>query len=327
LFFGNGPLKFTEYAGFTDLTVHFTDRFDVQLGGRESHIEQAAEQVFFEGPLVGGGTVLLPPVNDTANAFTYLLTPRWKISSDLMAYARIASGYRPAVTNNFNPDPLVPRASKPDKTQNYEIGVKGDALNHVLTFDASLYYINWKNIQIELVDPADNISYTTNGSSAKSEGAELSVELRPLAGLTIAGWASYDDAVLTESMPPGSAVYGPSGSRLPYGSRFSGNLSLNQTFPLVGDITGFGGAQLSYVGDRLGTFVPLSPNAPRADYPAYTKVDLRAGVTSKAWSVNLYANNVANRRGLLGGGAGTIPPFSYYYIQPRTVGLSLVKTF
>ncbi len=33
-------VTYREYAGFTDFTVHFTDRFDVQLGGRSSWIEQ-----------------------------------------------------------------------------------------------------------------------------------------------------------------------------------------------------------------------------------------------------------------------------------------------
>lgn len=322
------PNKYTEYAGFTDLTVHFTDRFDVQIGGRESHIEQVAEPFT---ATIFGSTFEYPKGDDTATAFTYLVTPQMKISPDLMAYVRIASGYRPGASNNYNFDPLVPRAATPDKTRNYEIGIKGDVLDHVLTFDASLYYIDWQNIQIVLSDtnegPNKGAVYTTNGSAAKSEGVELSVEIRPLIGMTMAGWVAYDNAVLTKDMPPDSTVSASSGSRLPYGSRLSGNLSLDQTFPLVRGVTGSAGAQMSYIGERLGTFIPFDPTTPRASYPAYVKVDLRASAMFGSWSTNLYVNNVGDRRGLLGGGAGAAPPYAYYQIQPRTVGLSLVKTF
>src|SRR5882724_2881956 len=94
------PSRYTEYATFTDLTVQITDRFDVQLGGREAHIEQTAEPVTEVGPLFGG-SVVLPAINFTANAFTYLVTPQFKVSSDLMVYARIASGYRAGVFNSY----------------------------------------------------------------------------------------------------------------------------------------------------------------------------------------------------------------------------------
>jgi iron complex outermembrane receptor protein len=320
------PSKFTEYAGFTDLTVHFTDRFDVQFGGRESFIDQDFETVNVGGPLFGGSAVY-PAIKYTPNAFTYLVTPRLKFSPDLMLYARVASGFRPGVSNSFNTDPLVPRAAAPDKTQNYEIGLKGNVLDHALSFDASLYYINWKSIQIALLDPRNELSYTANGSEAKSEGVELSVEATPLSGLTISAWATYDDAVLTEALPARSTVYAPDGTRLPYGTRFSGNFSANQTFRLVGEAAGFAGVQLSYLGNRLGTFVPFRPTAPRAYYPAYAKLDLRTGVEYHQWTVSLYVNNVCDRRGVLGGGVGTFPPFAYYYIQPRTIGLSLTRTF
>src|SRR5262249_47275023 len=38
-------VNYAEYAAFTDLTVHFTDRFDLQFGGRESHNTQTYREV------------------------------------------------------------------------------------------------------------------------------------------------------------------------------------------------------------------------------------------------------------------------------------------
>jgi iron complex outermembrane recepter protein len=330
---------YNEFAGFADLTVHFTDRFDVQLGGRESHEHIDDSEIVTSGPYIpkfyGQPSPLInPAIESTDNVFTYLATPRYRISPDLMVYARLASGYRPGGANA--PSPGSPSSFDPDKTQNYEVGIKGDFLDHKLSVDASFYRIDWKNIQLGLINPKTNYSYTGNGGEAKSEGVELSIEARPLTGLTIAGWVSYDDAVLTETFPLTSTAYGMTGDRLPFTSRYSANLSLNQDFPISGETTGFVGGALSYVGDRVGLFMscaaPTSTGAcpvppTRQDYPMYAKTDLHAGVRYDTWTVNLYANNVTDRRGLVGGGLSMDPSYAFLYITPRTIGLNAIKKF
>jgi outer membrane receptor protein involved in Fe transport len=213
----------------------------------------------------------------------------------------------------------------PDKTKNYEIGVKGDVLNHLLSYDASIYYIDWKDIQITLIDPVDSTGYGANGGGAKSEGVELSLEARPVTGLTISSWVTFDEAELTESLGADSTAYGPAGSRLPFGTRWSGNLSLKQDFPITGSLTGFAGGTVSYVGDRVGAF--LGDATPRQDYPGYVRADIRGGLNYGQWTGNLYVNNLADRRGVTGGGLGTTPVFAFDYIQPRTVGVSLIARF
>jgi iron complex outermembrane receptor protein len=316
-----GP--FEEYAAFTDLTYHVTDRFDIQIGGRDSEIRQTFNAQTETGLLFGDQVV--PGSQSTANAFTYLVTPRFRVSSDLMVYARLASGYRPGGSNGAAAvSQGAPSEFDPDKTQNYEIGVKADLLDHTLSIDTSLYYIQWKDIQIQLFTP-QNFTYSGNGSGAKSEGVELSVTSRPLTGLAISGWVTYDDAALTQAFV-NSPTYGVPGDRLPLSSRFSGNVSLQQDFalPVWSGATGFVGAQASYVGDRFGTFqdTPL-----RQHFPSYTKIDLRAGVKVDSWTANFYVNNVADSRGVLDGGIGYLNPSAFIYIQPRTAGLNLSRTF
>lgn len=324
----NWQVTFSEYAAFADLTYHATDRFDVQVGARESHIMETYNEsdVGPFVPLFDGvpSPLIRPEVDTNANAFTYLVTPRFRLSSDLMLYARLASGYRAGGPNAVYAGPGTPSHYNPDKTQSYEIGVKGDFLDRTLSVDASVYYIDWKDIQISLINPQTGITYNANGSQAKSQGIELSVESRPLTGLTITGWVAWDEAVLTQAFPLASATYGASGDRLPYSSRFSANLSVEQDFPLTSRVTGFVGAAASYVGDRLGEFTG-SPQ--RQDLPGYTKTDLRAGTKFDSWTVNAFVNNVADKRGLLNGGLGQFPPFGFVLIQPRTVGLSASRDF
>ncbi len=323
------PTTYSEYAGFTDLTWHFTDQFDIQIGARESHDKETYHSTEI-APLVGLTTPIINPgVASNANAFTYLVTPRLKLTPDMMVYARFASGYR-AGGPNLSPGPGTPSQYDPDKTQNYEIGTKSQFFDHRLSIEASLYYIDWRDIQIILTNPQSGLSYTANGSRAKSDGLELSIQSRPLAGLTVSGWAVWNAAALTQAFPPMvSQAYGASGDRLPYSSRFSGNLSLEEEFPLSANLSGFVGGAVSYLGNREGPFEGLSKGVPMARqyFPAYAKTDLRAGIRLDTWTVNLFVNNVTDRLGVLTGGIGYTPPYAFQYIQPRTVGLSVIETF
>src|SRR5258708_36136624 len=108
------------------------------------------------------------------------------MSNDLMVYARLASCYRAGGPNPVSSVFSLPPSYKPDTTKNYELGLKGDVANHKLTIDASVYYIDWKDIQLQVTDPVSFQIYFANGSRAKSEGVELSVEARPVDRLSIA---------------------------------------------------------------------------------------------------------------------------------------------
>jgi iron complex outermembrane receptor protein len=66
----------------------------------------------------------------------------------------------------------------------------------------------------------------------------------------------------------------------------------------------------------------------RTYLPAYAKTDVHAGLRYGTWSVDLFGNNLADRRGILTRGQDTGgPPYSVTYIQPRTVGLNVTKSF
>jgi iron complex outermembrane receptor protein len=318
---------YEEYAAFTDVTFHFTGRFDLQLGGRESHIAQTYS-TSWTGPFVTDifhqTNPLLPPAQDTRDdTFTYLATPRFKVSSDLMLYARLASGYRPGGPNSNSGINKLPTYS-PDKTKNYEIGIKGDVLKHALSFDGSVYYIDWKDMQLLVVDPTTHAGIFVNASTAKSQGLELSVEARPVSGLTLSAWIDLNDAKLTKDLPAGlrGTAVGFDGDKLPVSSRFSGNFSLTHEFRLTAKASGFVGGGVSYIGDRLGNFVPAGP---RQNFPSYVRTDLRGGVKYELWAANVFVNNVADKRGLLP--SGSTNPNLQYVIQPRTVGLNVSRTF
>lgn len=323
------PSTFEETAAFADLTFHPTDRFDVQVGGRYSSNRQIYDETD-SGSLIptffGVATPLINPTEHSSDhAVTYLFTPEYKITQDLMTYVRLASGYRPG---GPNADAVLfgfPTHYGADKTYNYELGLKGDAFDKTVSFDASVYYVNWKNIQISLFS-ATGFAFFENAGSAKSEGFELSEQWRPLKNLTLSSWISWNEATLTSDFPADGTAIGSAGDRLPYSSRWSGNLSADYEIPLSGSTSIFTSAAVSYVGDREGTFNSVfTPDTPRPLFPAYSKTDLRAGVRFETWTASVFLNNATDRRGVL----SNVPALTGYvnYIQPRTVGLSIAKTF
>lgn len=325
------PVDYDEYAAFTNFTFDVTDRFDIQVGGRVSETK-----LFFSalrgGPLsvtfFGSDPSPVPGVGGKDHPFTYLVTPRFKIAPNLMVYGRVATGYRPGGLNSncasTGPQAIVPCQYDPDTTQNYEIGFKGDLLQNRLSLDASLYYIDWKDVQTPLT--INGLGFNDNAGHAKSQGIELTTELRPMDNLRLSAWIVFNEAELKEPFPANATnVSGRPGDRLPYSSRISGSFSLDQDVPLSNDITVFWGGSVSYVGDRKGVF--KAANVTRETFPSYAQIDLRAGVKRNAWTLDAFLNNAGDKRGVLRSGLESLRPTLITYIQPRTVGLTLSRDF
>ena len=319
------PTTFAERAAYADLTVHFTPQFDVQLGGRKSENQQSYKEIY-TGPAF---SATQPLVHTTDNSFTYLITPRYRWSDDLMAYVRVASGYRPGGPNGTCTLFPAPCAYKADTSVNYELGLKVSSPDRRVSLDASVYYINWNDIQISLTNPISS-SYFANAGKAKSQGVELSGQWRAAEGLTLAAWVSWNDAVLKEGFPANSGAVGVSGDRLPYAARFSGNISIEESTPVGQGLTATFRAVGSYIGSRATDFA-LTGGAPREpDLPGYTKLDLHADLRWGLWTAGLFANNLTDQRGVL-------YVYNRYYttpnnegamfIRPRTLGLSLTRNF
>jgi iron complex outermembrane recepter protein len=321
------PSTFKEYAAFTNVTFDVTPRFDVQVGGRISENKQTFSAVRgapLAAILFGANTVVREVSTKDSGTFTYLLTPRFKVTPDFMLYGRIASGYRPGGPNATCGSPNIPCQYDADTTQNYEVGVKGTLLNRAVSFDASIYYIDWKDIQVNLFQ--GGFVFVGNALRAKSQGVELSVEGKPARGLTVSGWAAYNDAELTKDFPTTAlAASGRAGDRLPYSSRYSANLSVDQEFPISNDLKASIGASVSYVDDRKGIFRPAT--VVRETFPGYSQADIRGSILWGSWRADAFINNVGDKRGILRSGLDSNRPTFVTYIQPRTFGISVTRKF
>jgi outer membrane receptor protein involved in Fe transport len=307
------------YAAFANLNFHLTDRFGVQVGGRQEYDRTYAYGSTYAGPgnpLFGPPTAaptLVPAPNATGQKFTWLVTPQFRFTPDAMVYARAATGYAPGVGNAAGPG--IPATSKPDTVTDYEVGAKTALFDHRWTIDVSAYHIKHTDIQAGLFSETAHVYYFGNSGSATSNGAELSTELRPATGLHLSGWVAYIRPKLSTDVASGT---GGAAGALSLSPKWSGNLSIDQTFPIAASVTGSAGAAATYLGDRGQSGLV---------FPAYTRVDLHVGVKYGDWDARLYANNVTNRRGIINGGPGTLIPDSFYFITPRVIGLGISRTF
>ncbi|MBV1835295.1 TonB-dependent receptor [Novacetimonas pomaceti] len=301
---------YDEVAGFGDVTLHLTRRFDLQGGVRYSAIRQDATINDDDGILSDGTQAR---IKDHFNVPTFLVTPTYHVMTNLMVYARIASGYR-----SGGPNIGVSQGAttfRPDKTLDYEIGTKGNFDHHRGTFDVSLYWTDWKDIQLVGLN-SESEGITVNGGHAVSNGLEISGSYRILPGFTIGGYFNYTNAHLTSSFNTGT-VYGRSGNLLPYTARITGDIHADYNFDINEHWSGHVGAEYSYVGDRLGVF-QSSAAIPRYRLPAYSQVNFNMGIQHGRYSLDFSARNLTNARGILAMSARTIT-------KTGLVGASLVQ--
>jgi iron complex outermembrane recepter protein len=328
------PSTYAEVAAFADLTYHFTNQFDVQVGDRFADNHQTFSDNT-SGPLIileyGKPTYDLPKGTSSENANTWLITPQYHFTPNLMSYVRVATGYRPGGPNVALPS-IPEKTFGSDTVTNYELGLKGTLLDKRLTFDADAFYIDWHRIQLQETDPVSRSEFFANGSRARSTGMEGSVTFKPWEGMTVGANGAYTDAILTANLPTGptSDIYALKGDSLPFSPRFSGNLAADQDWLLGGGWTGYVGGTLSRVGQRSGVFAE-NAGLPRLSLPGYTELDLRAGVLVTGWTAQLFVRNAADKRGFVSGSllnpTSAAAGYEVNPIQPRTIGVVLSKTF
>jgi outer membrane receptor protein involved in Fe transport len=329
------PATYKEKAVFADVTYKFTDQFDLQVGGRYSKNKQTYRQNTISTDAAAdffGPTAVGDVQRSSDHAFTWLVTPRYKINKDMMVYARIASGYRPGGPNISVPG--APASYDSDSVVNYELGFKGFAFDRTVTIDASIFDIEWKDIQL-LNTSANNLTYIDNGGKARSRGVEVAGQWAPGGGWVVSANATYTNAELTEAIDVpagGSGVIGEKGTELPYTPKFASNLGIEKSFDLPRDLRLTLGGNWSHIGKRnsllRSTLAPVERQG-ALKMPAYNVVDLRADLTDGKWDLSVYVRNLANGKGVLyiDDRQGAVTTTNANFINPRTVGVLVARNF
>ncbi|MCF8302850.1 MAG: TonB-dependent receptor [Bacteroidales bacterium] len=137
----------------------------------------------------------------------------YEIKEDLSTYVTVSKGYK---TGGFNStfEREQDRTFDPEKSWNYETGVKSKWMDKRLMANFSLFYIDWKDQQIYQPVPSGQGSMLKNAGRSESKGMELELSAIPAPHLQAYASFGYTDARFVEYQEDEETDF--SRNRIPY---------------------------------------------------------------------------------------------------------------
>ena len=309
-----------QYAAFGELSVNVTEALKITGGLRAFKVKERFSKVS-DGIIAGGFS------SDSGGSSESKINPKinisYKATPDILVYAQAAQGFRVGGPNTTIP-PLggvsAPATFDSDSLWNYEVGFKSDFLGGKGTFNASLFYIDWSDIQVTVTRP-DGFSYVTNGDKAKSKGAEVELSLRPVGGLELGATLAYTDAYLAANSASGAGL---KGDRIPAVPKWSYDIFGRYSFPLSDALSGYMQANIQHVGGSYNGF-PSDVPAPDLQH-SYELANAKIGVETGDLDISLFVNNLFDKRAELFVDT-TLGDQRINVNRPRTFGISASKRF
>jgi outer membrane receptor protein involved in Fe transport len=266
-----------------------------------------------------------------------------------MAYYTWSQGFRPGGFNRTGTNidgsvitlkkvaPLTPGGPKQffkpvgydsDNLTNNEIGLKSEWLNHRLQFNASVYQMDWKGVQLSLFDPVHlgNTTFNINGPTYRVKGLELQLVARVTEGLTVQGSSSWNSSSQTNApclrsnvpgtpTPVGQCItqvngvpytnpYGVLGTSPAFSPPLLFNLRARYDFH-YGDYKPFASVGMNHVGamrNEPASFPdgndpaqnPPTTTLLKYTMPAYETYDAAIGVAKDNWTFQVSGTNIGN---------------------------------
>ena len=280
---------------------------------------------------------------------SYALEDGFAGSNGGSVYFTISTGYRLGGVNVFqlcasDPPPpgqnicLLPAEKfiKTDQTTNYEIGLKSDWLDSSLLFNASLFFVQWDDVQVESTSIYGDVPITRNAEEAESTGIELQGRWQINDNWAAFATYAYTQAELSQDSPrvigtrvPPNAD-GFKGDRLPGTPEHQGSLNINYSRPVFSDLTldiNYGFTAISDVYTKIGK------RAASEALGGFTVHNASIGLSGEKWTATLFADNLTNKFARTGVRADTdfidtigVNNFTlrrYYHnvIRPRKIGI------
>jgi iron complex outermembrane recepter protein len=345
----------SELAGFGDLTYHINDQFWVTAGLRYGRVSAQGfddgggfNSNYFvnalsgiSGPLTLTPTVAGPGPKAEASKPSYKGSVSYKPTSNLTTYATVSTGFRSPVINAqagqaslVNPkDIIIPSGATSDNLKNYELGAKSSWLNGRLNANVAIYYIDWKNIQVQANRVSDSIQFATNIGGAKSKGLELEITAIPFNGLTLGLNGSYNHARVTQLSAEEAAISGAvDGARLS-APIMQGAFNVDYAFDLSARVKAAWSGSLQHVGSFPNSFpdIPGEPGSASATFgytDTYNTVNTNFRVSiDRRLTVAAYCENVFDSAAIAYVHPEAFIASRYGRLQPRTIGVRMNYDF
>lgn len=220
----------------------------------------------------------------------------YQFTPNHMTYVSATRGYK---AGGFNPAPTgipAPAGTEsygPEHTWNYELGHKATWLENKLETTVALFYIDWKDLQLNQQIPFSGGQYFIgNAGRANSKGLEVETKYRPFSFWELFGMVGYTRARFLSGSSAYNANFGMDqmvgGNTLPYAPTFNANMGSQISCEAGPHAKLYFRVQLSKYGD----FQYDASNA--AGQTSYQLVNFRGGVRTKHWFAEGWADNAFN---------------------------------
>jgi outer membrane receptor protein involved in Fe transport len=318
-------------ALFANATYAFTDQLKLQVGARiaKTHFDfknySDGAQNFGPGDPNSG--------KQDGTPFTPMASLTYQFNPDDMIYFTAAKGYRIGGANPLFPvDACTEISQEPvsynsDTVDSYEAGTKDRFLDGRLQASASVYYLEWNNIQQSITLPSCAFRYTVNQGAAVSKGFDVEGEWLLTDSLDLDFSVGYTDAYYTSVAESAGLTLANKGDKLP-GSPWSVSLGA-QYNTNVWDHDSFIRLEYEYTGHETGMTPERDPNTTLYDgglvpEPNINLFTLRAGTTLGNTNVTVFADNLFNahpQEDLTHQDSSTVL-FEAQTERPRTIGIN-----
>jgi outer membrane receptor protein involved in Fe transport len=275
------------------------------------------------------------------------VTPRfalsYQITPEQIVYATAAEGYRIGGANESVAGIAsctgdlallgrkdVPPTFNSDSVWSYELGDKGSYLDGQLRVDASIFWINWRQIQEQVFLPDCGYYYSDNLGSAVSRGFDVQADWIAGHGLELGGNVGLTDARYTATTTDGPNILALKGDSLA-SPEWTATANAQQNFSLTTDASGYARIDYQFSGPyyRTGSDVTFAYNPNTRNAPATNFVSLRAGAKKAGWDISFFIDNVLNNHVSLYRYQDTMisPGLRDTTYRPITVGFTAIKKF
>ncbi len=317
---------YEQYAIYGEVNIQLSDQWEATLGARWFD-----EDVEFSSRSVGLAPILDVLTNSNTGGLNESDTIlraglSYRPSDDVLIYLEAAEGFRSGGVNfQFNLTESDQFFGS-DELWNYEIGVKSTLNNGRVTLNASLFYIDWTDIQgsfqaPSLITPGATIGIVNNGGDGEIRGLEFELAAQVSDNLMVGFAGAYQDSEMTDA-----EFDSIEGEDLPNAPEFSFTAYAEYAWSFRSGEAYFR-VDHQQTDDQLIRLVSTSSNGLPVD--GYHVTNLRLGYDQPAWGAEFYIENVTDERGELGRGFITstadVDSFIFTVNRPRTIGLHFWK--
>jgi len=332
-----------EPAVFGQVSYQFLEAWKATAGLRWNQVKTTAggyqEGTVTQAP--GGPAQVVDAVTTTKeNSTTPKLELDYRITPADMVYASAAKGFRPGGLVPSVPAAIcasqLPPGTNADETRDYrsdslwsyELGAKTGWFENRLTADAAIFYIDWKDIQQNILLPC-GFQYKVNAGAAFSKGGEIELRALPIDPLELTLGVGNQNARITQPGGPLSPLQ--EGDHVFEVPDWTGNTSGTWTARLSDDYKLVSEIDYSYVGHSFSANNLAAADPATRLRPHYDLLDARIalahGKVEYAFvgkNLGNTAANLADNRSLA---AETPGRPRLVTNQPRTIGLEVRASF